>query len=120
MNLKGLIRLDSGMTNKYYFEDINTTLEATNAFIYSPVIESGVDITIQIQKIYGILCGQSNSQRAYMQMLARCRKVKGGHIDIANGPLLKINKNHNFRTYKDVLEFNKGNCATRYACCYHG
>ena len=77
--------MDSGTKNKAYFEDINETLQATNVFIFTPVIESGVDITIPIQKIYGVLCSRSNSQRAYMQMLARCRNVKDQQIDIASG-----------------------------------
>ena len=47
-----------------------------NAFIFSPVIESGVDITIPIKKIYGVMSAQSNSQRDFLQMIARCRKVE--------------------------------------------
>ena len=95
--------MGSGMTKKEYFEDINKTLEDTNVFIFTPVIESGVDITIPIHKIYGILCSQSNSQRAYAQMPARCRNVKDGQIDVANGPFLKINNNHNFWTYTSSI-----------------
>ena len=45
--MKGLVGLDSGMTKKDF-------LEAVNVFIYSPVIESGVDITIPVNKIYGV------------------------------------------------------------------
>jgi hypothetical protein len=40
LKVKRLIGLDSGLTKKEYFEDINKTLESTNVFIYSPVIES--------------------------------------------------------------------------------
>ena len=59
-------------------EDINASLEAVNVFLYSPVIESGVDITIPVKKLYGVLSAKSNSQRAYLQMLARCRNVAEG------------------------------------------
>ena len=76
-------------------------------FRFTPAIESGVYITIPTHKIYGILCSQSNSQRAYMQMLARCRNVKDGQIDVANGPFLKINNNHNFWSYNEVFDLNK-------------
>ena len=67
---------DSGTTKKAYFENISTTLEECNVFIFSPVIESGVDITIPMQNIYGVMSAQSNSQRAFLQMIARCRKVE--------------------------------------------
>ncbi len=40
-------------------------------------------------------------------MLARCRRVEDGCIDIANDPILKINSNHNFWTYKEVYATNK-------------
>ena len=88
--------MDSGMTKKEYLEDINKTLESTNVFIHSPVIESGVDISIPVKKIDGLLCSMSNSQRAYMQMLARCIKVEDGEIEICNDRMLKVNNNHNF------------------------
>jgi hypothetical protein len=58
LKVKRLIGLDSGLTKKEYFEDINKPLESTNVFIYSPVIESGVDITIPVKKIYGPLCSK--------------------------------------------------------------
>ena len=34
---------DSGETKRQALEDINETLEDVNVFLYSPVIESGVD-----------------------------------------------------------------------------
>ena len=47
-------------------------------------IESGVDFNVEehIDKIYGILSTKSTSQRAFMQMLSRCRKVKDNKINI--------------------------------------
>ena len=91
--------MDSGTKKKAYFEDINETRQATNVSIFTPVIESGVDITIPVQTVYGVLRSRSNSQRAYMQMLARCRNVSDRQIDIANVSYLKINSNHSCWTY---------------------
>mgnify|MGYP000020452790 CR=1 FL=1 len=51
LKIKRLVGMDSGLTKKEYFEDINKTLEATNVFICSHVIASGVDITIPVKKI---------------------------------------------------------------------
>ena len=54
-------------------ENENEALKDINVFLYSPVIESGVDITIPVKKVYGIFCSKSNGPRPYCQMLARCR-----------------------------------------------
>ena len=91
-----LTGLDSGETKNQTLKDINETLKDINVFIYSPVIESGVDITIRVKKIYGTLSTKSNSQRAYLQMLARCRNVEEGEIPILNDPSFKINNNYLF------------------------
>lgn len=107
LKVKRLVGIDSGETKKQFLEDINQSLSDTNVFLYSPVIESGVDITIPVKKLYGILSSKSNSQRAYLQMLARCRCVEIGRVDVANDPQLKINKNHCFWKYAEVLELNR-------------
>ena len=78
--------------------------------IFSPVIESGVDITIPMKKIYGVMSAQSNSQRAFLQMIARCRKVEEPAINVSNDRFAPINKqNHNFWTYIDMYETNTHN-----------
>jgi len=107
LKVKRLIGIDSGQTKKQFLEDINESLKDTNVFIYSPVIESGVDITIPVKKLYGLLSCKSNCQRAYLQMLARCRCVEVGRIDIANDPQLTITNNHCFWRYSEVLELNR-------------
>jgi hypothetical protein len=91
-----LIGVDGGETKKQMMENINETLSDVNVFIYSPVIESGVDITIPVKKVYGVICGMSNSQRAYLQMLARCRNVEDPEICVLNDSKLKVNDNFNF------------------------
>jgi hypothetical protein len=104
-----LVGTDSGETKKQFMENINETLSDVNVFLYSPVIESGVDITIPVKKLYGILCARSNSQRAYLQMLARCRKVEDPRIEVLNDPILKVNNNYNFWRYDEVLELHRNN-----------
>jgi hypothetical protein len=76
LNIKRLIGSDSGETKRQALEDINETLEDVNIFLYSPVIESGVDITVKVKKVYGMLCAKGNSQRAFLQMINRCRCVE--------------------------------------------
>jgi hypothetical protein len=107
LRVRRLVGTDSGATKKEVLEDINKYLENVNVFIYSPVIESGVDITVPVKKIYGTLSCKSNSQRSYLQMLARCRNVEDGRIDILNDVQFRVNTNHYFWTYKEVQELNK-------------
>jgi len=107
LKVQRLVGTDSGETKRQFMENINETLQDANVFIYSPVIESGVDITLPVKKLYGALCSRSNSQRAYLQMLARCRRVEESRIDILNDSSLRVNNNYNFWRYDEVLELNK-------------
>ena len=107
LTVKKLIGQDGGETKKQFFEDINETLEDTNVFLYSPVIEAGVDITVKVKKVYGILSTKSNSQRAFLQMINRCRCVEEPRMDFLKGDGLEINSNYNFWRYSEVLELNK-------------
>ena len=107
LTIKRLIGSDSGETKRQALEDINETLEDANVFLYSPVIESGVDITVKVKKVYGMLCAKSNSQRAFLQMINRCRCVEDPKMDFLNGEGLRINGNYNFWKYAEVLELNK-------------
>ena len=47
--VKKLVGADGGETARRCFEDINVTLEDTNVFLCSPVIEAGVDITVKVK-----------------------------------------------------------------------
>ena len=98
---------DGGETKREFFEDINKTLEDANVFLYSPVIEAGVDITVPIKKVYGVLCSNSNSQRAFLQMISRCRNVEEPRIDLLKGEGLDLNSNYNFWRFAEVQELNK-------------
>ena len=83
------------------------TLADANVFLYSPVIEAGVDITVKVKKVYGILSTMSNSQRAFLQMINRCRFFEEPRMDFLKGDGLHINSNYNFWRYSEVLELNR-------------
>ena len=75
-NIKRLIGSDSGEMKRQPLEDINETLEAVNVFLYSLVIEAGMYITVNVEKVYSLLSPKSNSQRAFLQLINRCRCVE--------------------------------------------
>ena len=88
LTVRKLTGTDGGATKKLFLEDINETLSDTNVFLYSPIIEAGVDITGKVKKVYGILSAMSNSQRAFMQMINRCRNVEEPQMDFLKGEVL--------------------------------
>ena len=100
--VKKLVGQDGGETKREFFEDINKTLDDANVFLYSPVIEAGVDTTVPVKKVYGILCSNSNSQRAFLQMINRCRKVEEPRMDFLKGDGLDLNSNYNFWRFAEV------------------
>ncbi|MFM7983896.1 MAG: hypothetical protein ACKPKO_31685, partial [Candidatus Fonsibacter sp.] len=61
LNIKTLIGSDSSETKREALEDINETLEDVNVFLYSPVIESGVDITVKVKK--SMVCSAPSATR---------------------------------------------------------
>ena len=105
--VKKLTGNDGGQTEREYLDDINETLLDTNVFLYSPVIEAGVDITIPVKKVYGILSANSNSQRAFMQMINRCRRVEEPRMDFLKGEGLDMNNNYNFWTFNEIMHLNR-------------
>ncbi|MFM7978562.1 MAG: hypothetical protein ACKPKO_04535, partial [Candidatus Fonsibacter sp.] len=60
-----------------------------------------------MQKLFGLLCSSSNSQRALLQMINRCRCVEDPNMDFLNDGRLKIINNYNFWKYAEVMELNK-------------
>ena len=87
-------------------KDVNVEWKNSNVIIYSPTIEARVsfDHDNHFDKIYGILCVNSTSQRSYLQMLARIRKVKNNKIIILNDVLFKNNIVNNYVNMLDVKE----------------
>ena len=82
-------------------------MDKCHIFIFSPVIESGVDITIPMKKMYGVLCSQSNSQRSFIAMVAICRNVEHPTTNVMHEQTIHINNNHIFWTFRDIYETNK-------------
>ena len=95
-------------SNKIDLKDVNENWTKCDVLIYSPTIESGVNFDIEyFDKIYGIICLQSTSQRAFCQMLSRVRKIKDININILNVNIqLKVNKldKSNEYSYEEVKE----------------
>ena len=87
-------------------KDVNIEWKC-DCLIYSPTIEAGVsfDHNNHFDKIYGILCNNTTSQRSYMQMLSRIRKVKSNIITILNDKIFKIREYQiNYYNYDDISE----------------
>ena len=87
-----------------HLNNVNKIWNDTNILIYSPTIESGVNFDIEhFYKIYGVISCGSTSQRAFLQMTARCRKIEDKTILILNEISKKVNT-ADYWTYKQVLE----------------
>ena len=88
-----IIKIYTSLTDDFEKKkDVNIEWKNANVIIYSPTIEAGVsfDHDNHFNKIYGILSANSTSQRSYLQMLARIRKVKNNKIIILNDISFKI------------------------------
>lgn len=71
--------------NKEDLKDVKTKWATADLLLYSPTIESGVNFDVEhFDKMYGIVCLGSTSQRAFLQMLSRVRKIKCSTINILN------------------------------------
>jgi len=82
--------------NKTDLDDVKKNWSLLDVLIYSPTIEAGVNFDVlHFDKIYGIVCSNCNSQRAFCQMLARVRKTKDNNILLYASSLQykKISKN---------------------------
>ena len=86
--------------------NINEEWLNCDCLIYSPTIEAGCSFNhIHYDKIYGILCNNTTSQRSYMQMLSRIRKVKSNIITILNEKVFRIRENNiKYCNYNDISE----------------
>ena len=87
-------------------KDINEEWLNCDCLIYSPTIEAGCSFNHNhYDKIYGILCNNTTSQRSYMQMLSRIRKIRCSEITILNDKMFKLRENNiNYYNYNDISE----------------
>ena len=82
--------------NKKDLDNVKKNWSLLDVLIYSPTIEAGVNFDLpHFDKIYGIVCSNCNSQRAFCQMLARVRKTTDNNILLYASSLQykKISKN---------------------------
>ena len=98
-----LIHGDSSDIVKAELKDINNTILNYDVFIYSPTVEAGVNIDLDdtFSNLFCILSASSCSQRSFLQMTGRIRKLTDNNITILN-TCFKDNKTTNFWTYEEV------------------
>tara|TARA_R110000868_G_scaffold163412_6_gene395633 strand:+ start:126 stop:3101 length:2976 start_codon:yes stop_codon:yes gene_type:complete len=95
--------------NKLDLLDVKASWTTSDVVIYSPTIEAGVNFDSDyFYKIYGIICTHSTSQRAFMQMLSRVRKIQSSDILLLNvNSSLSVNTiNDQNRYYYDEIKEN--------------
>ena len=95
----------SGDDLKKQLMNVNEYWKNFQVVIYSPSLESGVDFSeFYFDKLYAILATDSTSQRGFLQMCSRVRKLTDGNIFVyTNG--LQFTKYESFYTYNDAKEF---------------
>ena len=81
--------------NKYWLQ--------ADVIIYSPSIESGINCDIPyFNRLFGIFSNMSSSQRGFLQMINRVRKIQNPKITILNEKIFKLNDIYKYVTYEDV------------------
>ena len=78
------IGIYTGISSDSDKKDLNNVIEnwkQLNVVIYSPTIESGVNFDVlHFDKLYCVVCGGCNSQRGFLQMISRARKLKENDV----------------------------------------
>jgi len=92
---------------KSELKDVKKKWAEADVLLYSPTIEAGVNFDLEhFDKIYGLICSKSTTPRAFLQMLARIRKVKSTDILILNEHFKYNNLAMNqFYTFNEVKNF---------------
>lgn len=89
---------------KSQLKDINNLWNNYRVIIYSPTLESGVDFNREhVDKLYCVLSDKSTSQRAFLQMCSRIRKIREKKIYVYSNGLPHI-KNADLITYNEMDE----------------
>ena len=111
-----IIKQHSDIKYKIYYgktsDKLKSELQSVNdmwtnyqLIMYSPTIESGVDVTIPFDKLYGVCYGGdfTTSQRAFLQMCGRLRNVKNNDILCYCNTIIDFNIGSNIYTYDDIF-----------------
>jgi hypothetical protein len=90
---------------KMQLDNVNDVWIKADILIYSPTIEAGVNFDIpHFNKVFGILSNNSTSQRSFLQMMNRIRKITDNEHIILNDNIFKMNEIKNYVTFYDAKE----------------
>ena len=95
-------------SDKMKLDDVNNIWDKCDVLIYSPTIEAGVNFDKpHFNKIFGILSDMSTSQRSFIQMINRVRKITDNEIILRNidghhNSLFKLNEIKEYYNYYDA------------------
>ena len=95
-------------SDKMKLDDVNNIWDKCDVLIYSPTIEAGVNFDKpHFNKIFGILSDMSTSQRSFIQMINRVRKITDNEIILRNidghhNSLFKLNEIKEYYNYHDA------------------
>lgn len=94
-------------TDLYSLYNIEKTWKV-DLLCYTPAVEAGVNFDVEhFDKIYAYACVLSTSQRSFLQMINRIRKVKDNRITIHTPFKVTDNFEKNLHTYTEVYEQKK-------------
>ncbi len=91
--------------NKEKLKEVNTFWKQFELVIYSPSIESGVNMDSEhFFKIYVVLSPKSTSPRGLMQMIGRVRKLEDSNVMVYLNNM-PFKEKSNFYTYDELKEY---------------
>ena len=92
-------------TDKSELQQVNEIWENYDLIMFSPTIESGVDVTIRFNKMYGVCYGgpMTTSQRAFVQMCGRLRNVEDNNILCYCDSAINMNISGDLYTFDEIL-----------------
>ena len=90
--------------DKEDLKDVLLHWKNADIIIYSPTIESGVNFDlVYFYKIYAIIVTGSTSQRSFLQMLSRVRKIENNEVLCLTSLNLNYSKYYQFTEVQDSL-----------------
>lgn len=108
VSMKVKVILHTSKTNdqlKEELKDVNKLWSQYNVLIYSPTIESGVDMNLEhFDRIFVVLSACSTSPRGLLQMCARVRKIKHKNIYLYTNKL-PYKEKASFYTFAETEDY---------------